>query len=75
MVFDLMDVTHVNDHIIYMKLGDEISLPNFKIVVAKALIGKYSNCNRSLPATRPSKRKFHHPSMTTEVPNRMPEVQ
>ena len=38
-----MYVTHVNSHIVYMKLGDDISLLNFKIVVAKTLIGKYSN--------------------------------
>ena len=43
MFFDLMYVTHVNSHIVYMKLGDDISLLNFKIVVAKTLIGKYSN--------------------------------
>ena len=38
--FDLMDVKHVNSHIVYMKLGDDILLLNFKIVVAKALIGR-----------------------------------
>ena len=40
MCFYLMDVTHLNSHIVYMKLGDDISLLNFKIVVAKALIGR-----------------------------------
>ena len=30
---------------------------NFKIVVGKALIGRYSNRNRSFSTTRPSKRK------------------
>ena len=38
MFVDFMDVTHVNSHIAYMKLVDDISLLNFKIVVAKALI-------------------------------------
>ena len=38
--FDLMDVKHVNSHIVYMKLGDDILLLNFKIVVAKTLIGR-----------------------------------
>ena len=38
MFVDFMDVTHVNSHITYMKLVDDISLLNFKIVVAKALI-------------------------------------
>ena len=38
MFVDFMDATHVNSHIAYMKLVDDISLLNFKIVVAKALI-------------------------------------
>ena len=38
MFVDFMDVTRVNSHIAYMKLVDDISLLNFKIVVAKALI-------------------------------------
>ena len=72
MFFDLMDVTHVKNHIVSMKLGDDISLPNFKIVVAKALIGRYSNCNRSFSTNRLSKRKTHEPSMTREVPTACP---
>ena len=48
---------------------------NFKIVVAEALIGRYSNCNRSFFTTRLSKQKTHKPSMTTEVPIRSPEFQ
>ena len=43
MFFDLIDVTYVNSHIVYLKLDDDISLLNFKILVAKALIGRYSN--------------------------------
>ena len=38
MFVDFMDATHVNSHIAYMKLVDDISLLNFKIAVAKALI-------------------------------------
>ena len=38
MFVDFMDVTRVNSHIAYMKLVDDISLLNFKIAVAKALI-------------------------------------
>ena len=53
MFFDLMDVIYANSHIVYMKLGDNISL--LKIVVAKALIGRYSDRNRSFSTTRPSK--------------------
>ena len=46
MFFDLINVSHVDSHIVYMEVGDIISLLNFKIVVAKALIGKYSDCKR-----------------------------
>ena len=38
-----------------MKLGDEIPLLNFKIVVAKALTGRYSNYNKSFSTTRSGK--------------------
>ena len=43
MFFDLIDVTHGNSQIVYMKPDDKISLLNFKIVAAKDLIGRYSN--------------------------------
>ena len=35
MFFDLMDVTHVNSHSVYMKLGDYISLLNIKLLQQK----------------------------------------
>ena len=73
MFFDLMDVSYVNSYIVYMKLGDDISLLNFKIVVAQPLVSRYSN--RLFSTTRPSRRKSHEPSMTREIPNRMPEFQ
>ena len=74
MFFYPLDVTHVNSHIDYMKIGDDILLLNFKIVLANTLIGRYSNCNRSCSTTRLSKRKLHEPSMTREVPIHMSEV-
>ena len=72
MFFDLMDVTHVNSHIGYMKLV-MILLHNFKLVVVTALIGRYSNRNRSSVTTRPRKRKSHEPFMIRAVPTCMPE--
>ena len=75
MFFDLMNVTHVNGRIVYMKLGGDILLLNFKIVVAKVLIGRCSNHNRSFFATRLSKRKSHEPYMTREVPTHKPKFQ
>ena len=38
-----------------MKLGDEIPLLNFKIVVGKALTGRYNNYNKSFSTTRSGK--------------------
>ena len=43
MLFYLIDVARVNSHIFYTKLGNNISLLNFKIVVEKALIDRYGN--------------------------------
>ena len=73
--FDLMDVTHINSQIVYIKLGNDILLLNFEIVVATALIGRYSNRNRSFSSTRPNKRKSNEPSLTREVTTCMPEFQ
>ena len=67
MFLDLMNNTHVNSHMVYRKLRDDISLLKFKIFVGKPLIGRYSNSNRSFSTTRPSKRKYHEPSMTRQV--------
>ena len=36
--FDLIDVTYVTSHIVYIKIGKDISLLNFKKVVANTLI-------------------------------------
>ena len=43
MFFDLINIAIVNSRIVYMKLGISISLLDFKIVVAKSLIGRYNN--------------------------------
>ena len=53
--FDLLDVEIANSHIVYMKHGNDISLLNFKIVVAKSLIGRYSNGKRLFPTSRQNK--------------------
>ena len=77
MLFDLIDVTHVSSHMshVYIKLRDGISLLPFIIVVAKALIGRYSNRKRSFPNIRLRKWKSHEPSMPRQVPTHMPEFQ
>ena len=65
----------VNSHIVYRKLGNNISLQNFKIIVAQGLIDRYSNRKISLPTSMPSKQKSHEPSVPREVPIHMPEFQ
>ena len=73
MFFDLIDVAIVNIHILYSKLGNYISLLNLKIVMSKALIGRYSNRKKFFPTSRQSKWKSHDLSMPREVPTHMLE--
>ena len=75
MFFDLADVPLVNSHIVYTKLGNDISLLNFKIVVEKALIGRYSHCKKLSPTSILDKRKSHEPSMPRKVPTHMFQFQ
>ena len=51
MFFDLINGPLVNSHIVCIKLGNGISLLNFKIFVAKALIDRYSNLSDCSPLT------------------------
>ena len=62
MFFNVIDVALVNNHFVYMKLGNDILLLNFKTVVAEALIDRCNNRKRSFPTRRPNKRKPHKPS-------------
>ena len=73
--FDLIDVALVNSHTVYTKRDNDISLMNFKIVAAKALIGRYSNRKKLFPTSGPSKQKSHEPSIPIEVPTYMAEFQ
>ena len=70
---DLIDIVIVNSHIVYTKLGNSISLLDFKIVVAKSLIGRYINRQQSFPLSTTSKRKALEPSLPKETPADMPE--
>ena len=73
MFFDLIDIAIMNSHIVYTKLGNSISLIDFKIVVAKSLIARYSNRQRTFPLSRKSKRKALESSLPKEIPTHMPE--
>ena len=70
---DLIDIVIVNSHIVYTKLGNSISLLDFKIVVSKSLIERYSNRQRSFPLSRTSKQKALGSSLPREIPTHMPE--
>ena len=61
-------IIHVNSHIVYTKLLDDISLLNFKIFVAKGLISRYSN-RRSFSTTRLDKQKFYETIHDQRNPN------
>ena len=73
MFFDLIDIAIVNSHIVYTKLGNSISLLDLEIVVAKSLIGRYSNRQRSFPLSRTSKWKALESSLPKEIPTHMPK--
>ena len=75
MFFDFINFPLENRIIVYTKLGNGISLLNFKTVVVKALIGRYSNRKRSFPTSRPSEQKSQELSMPREVPTHMPKLQ
>ena len=70
-----MDVTYVNSDIVFIKIGDDMLLLNFKTVVAQTAIGRCSNGNRLFSTAKASKYKSHKPSMTGQVPTCMPEFQ
>ena len=57
----------------YTKLSNSNSLLDFKIVVSKSLIGRFSNQQRSFPLSRTSKRKALESSLPKEIPTHMPE--
>ena len=73
--FDLIDVALVNSHIVYTKLGNDISLLNFKIVEAKALLADtviVRDC--STPVGQANKNLMNHQYLETPNPHgRFPE--
>ena len=75
MSLDLIDVALVNSHIVYTKLGNEIPLLSFKIVMPKALIDRYSNRMRLFFTSRPNKQNSHEPPKPMEVRTHIPEFQ
>ena len=75
MFFDITPVVHVISHLVYVRFGHDISLLIFKIVVAKDLIGRCSNCKRSFPTSEPRRQKSHELTMSRELPTHIPKFQ
>ena len=73
MFFDLIDIAIVNSHIVYTKPGNLISFLDFKIVVGKSFIGRYTNWRRSSPFSKTSKEKALEAWLPKEMSTHMPE--
>lgn len=72
--FDLMDVSMVNSFLVFDKVcPKQISLLDFKISVAQALIGSFRSRAREFPSTRPTKRRIQ--VTPNESPLHLPEFQ
>ena len=63
MFFNLIDIAIVDSHIVYTKLGNSISLLDFKIFVVKSLFGRHNHRQQYFPLNRSSK----------EIPTHMPK--
>ena len=61
-------IIHLNSHIVYMKLLDDISLLNFKIFLAKGLVSRYSH-PRLFPTIKLSKQNSHETIHDQSNPN------
>lgn len=67
--FDLMDMSVVNSHVVYKGLNPKgMELLDFKIVVAKSLIGTYNNRIRSSSLSHASRREVFPSSTPLHLP-------
>ena len=58
LLVDLIDISVVNSHIIYKELNPKgMELLDFKIVLAKSLVGTYNSRSRNTPASHVSRRE------------------
>lgn len=70
--FDLMDIAVVNSHVVFKALNPKgMDLLDFKIVVAKYLIGSYNSRSRNAPSTHLSRREV----LPASVPLHLPVIQ
>ena len=67
--FDLMDISVANPHTIYKVLYPKgMELVDFKIVLAKSLIGTYDSPSRNIPARHVSRREVLPASVPLPLP-------
>ena len=70
--YDLMDISVVISHIIYKELNPKgMELLDFKIVLAKSLVGTYNSRSRNTPASHVS----HQEVLPANVPLHLPVLQ
>ena len=70
--FHLMDISVVNSHIIYKELNPKgMELLDFKIVLAKLLVGTYNSRSRNTPASHVSRQEV----LPANVPLHLPVLQ
>ena len=70
--FDLLDIAVVNSHVVFKALNPKgMELLDFKIVVAKYLIGSYNSRSRNAPSTHIS----HREVLPASVPLHSPVLQ
>ena len=69
LIFELMDISVVNSHIIYKELNPEgMELLNFKIVLAKSLVATYNSRSRNPPVSHVSHRDVLPESVLLHLP-------
>ena len=73
--FDLMDISMVNAYLAYSKLThNPMTLLDFKIGVAKSMVGIYCSRQRNAPNNRSNRRDSLQPPPPTTVPQHLPVV-
>ena len=74
--FDLLDVALVNAFIVFQSLRPtSLSLLDYKLIVAKGLIGLYCSRKRAFPESRPSKRRSLSQVSPADLPTHLPEFE
>ena len=75
-IFDWLNVALVNSYIVYQKLGQtDLTILDFKIVIANSLIGKDVNCQKAFSRSCPNKRRSLEKVGPSDIPTHTPAFQ